>query len=227
MSPWKLYSPSSSSSASSSIGPSIDAAIITILTIDITGQATPIQTISTYPSRGLVALSFHPTQQMCLSFGAPLTIRYLRGQYLSLDIYTSHSATYAVNTTLSKCFQQPASGRQSSQSSSPPSPANLTSPRGPPHSSTLSTLETLIFSRSSPATRPSPLPRTPLFQGRLVSLVTFFPTFTLQFTRLLIPTLTPTPTLTLPSQLTQSTLRLSPTTPSYGTTTYSITRLAT
>ncbi|KAJ5522401.1 hypothetical protein N7527_006516, partial [Penicillium freii] len=78
------------------------------------------------------------------------TIRYLRGQHLTVRIY----------------FQQPASRSQSSQSSSLPSPAHLTSPRSPPHA---------------------------------ISLASFFPTFTLQFTRLL--SLTPTPTLTLPSQL--------------------------
>ena len=110
-----------------------------------------IQTLSTYPNRGLFAQSFHPTQQ---------TIRYPRGQ-VPLLRRTSLSASHTAKclsirrTSPSKCFQQPASRSQSSQSSSLPLPANLTSPRSPPHSSALSILETLIFSKSSPATQPS------------------------------------------------------------------------
>ncbi|OQD62861.1 hypothetical protein PENPOL_c011G07280 [Penicillium polonicum] len=80
--PGSSIQPSSSSSASSYISPSIDAAIIivAIINIDITGQATPTNTHKQLPLLRRTSPSASHAVSTFPSTYTPLTIRYLRGQ---------------------------------------------------------------------------------------------------------------------------------------------------
>ncbi|OQD64558.1 hypothetical protein PENPOL_c007G01709 [Penicillium polonicum] len=169
--PGSSVQPSSSSSASSSIGPSIDIATITIVTLDVNR---PGHHKNTYKRL------FAPHNKQFATNAV---------KYLSYDL---HGQVFLYSTHTSKIFSTTrfAEPKLSELVSTLTGESNFAS-WSTVLKWALDTRDPYIFKILTGYTQSSPLPRTPPFQSRLVSLAAFFPTFTLQFTRLLGLTLTP------------------------------------